>query len=259
MADNDYLTLGRGKVYFDQFKPGTKETSGALFLGNCTEFNLNVDFEELTHMDSTGGFKEEDANAITSRTVGGAITFDKMKPRNLAYFFMGTSTILSQSSGSSTKETFTGVVLGARYQLGVSNAAPTGVRSVSNVVVEDQGGTGSTYTLNTDYTVDAERGIVTILETGTIAADADLDITYDNGATSRTQVISGQAQIEGAIRFEADNPEGKDIDYLLPYVKLRPNGDLALIGDDWMQASLNVKALRLPDRSTVYADGQPYV
>lgn len=259
MAASDYLTLGRGEVHFAPYLTGTRTPGGFMFLGNCPEFNLNVDFEELTHMDSTRGFKEEDASAITSRTVGGSVTFDDMKPENLAYFFMGSSTILTQASGSDGAESIAGAVLGASYQMGVTDANPTGHRQITTVVVQDTAPGVTTYVLNTDYTVDAVRGLVTILETGSIAAGAALDITYSYAAVSRSQVISGQAQIEGAVQFRAYNAEGRDTDYLLPYVKLRPNGDLALIGDDWMSAQLNVKGLRLPNRSIVYADGQPYV
>lgn len=257
MAASDYLTLGRGEVHFAPFLTGTTTPGGFKALGNCPEFNLTIDFEELTHMDSRRGFKEEDASAITSRSVSATITCDHISPENLGYFFMGTTSTLTQSSGTDGALTVASAELGASYQLGVSDANPTGHRSVSTVVVEDTGGAGTTYVVNVDYTVDAARGIVTFLETGNITAGDSIDITYAYAATTRKQVISGQAQIEGALQFRAYNAEGADTDYFMPYAKLRPTGDLALIGDDWMQFQFNVKGLLLPNRSIVYADGQP--
>lgn len=259
MAASDYLTLGRGEVHFAPFLTGTRTPGAYKFFGNCPEFNLTVDFEELNHMDSTRGFKEEDASVITSRTVDSSITCDDMKPDNLAYFFMGSSETLTQGSATATVETIASIEIDGSYQLGVTNAAPTGARSVSNVVVEDTGGAGTTYVLDTDYTLDAARGIVTILATGSIVAGDGIDITFDSAAVSRSQVISGQSQIEGALQFRAYNAAGKDTDYLMPYVKVRPTGDLSLIGDDWMSFQFSVKGLLLPNRAIVYADGQPVV
>lgn len=259
MAASKYLTLGGGEVHFAPFKPGTRIPGGYKFFGNCPEFNVNVSFEELTHMDSTRGLREEDASVMTSRSVTSQITCDEMSPQNLAWFFMGSKQQVTQSSGTATTETIEGVSPGESYQLGVTDSSPTGVKSITNVTVEDTGGAGSTYVLNTDYTVDADRGIVTILESGSIAEASDLDFTFDNEASSRSLVISGKAQAEGAIQFRAYNAEGEDTDYLLPYVKLRPTGDLALIGEDWVSFQFDVKGLLLPKRSVIYADGQPYV
>jgi hypothetical protein len=91
-----------------------------------------------------------------------------------------------------------------------------------------------------------------------IANDADIEITYDRAAKSREQVISGTDQVEGAILFVSTNPEGKKMDYLLPYVRLSPNGDFALKSDEWQQLSLNVEILTADNRSAIYLDGRPY-
>jgi hypothetical protein len=48
------------------------------------------------------------------------------------------------------------------------------------------------------------------------------------------------------------------MDYLMPYVRLSPNGDFALKSDEWQQLSLNVEILKLADYERIYVDGRPY-
>lgn len=256
---SDYLTLGRGEVWFAPFATGTKVAGGYRFLGNCPAFNLNVTIEELTHMDSTQGVKEEDESVVTTRSVGGSIQCDDLRPANLADFFLGESSTVSQSSATSTDEDFLAVEPGYIYQIGVTNATPTGVKSVTVTNVEDDAGTPNVFTVNTDYIIDSDRGTIQIVEGGGIASGTNLTVTYTAAASTYTQVISGRTQVEGALMFKAANAVGKDIDYRMPYAKLRPEGDLALVGDDWISFNFTVKGLLLPNRKVLYADGQPVV
>lgn len=253
-------SLGSGKLYLDRYAPGTQNPTGEFFLGNCPEFNINITSEELAHMQSTGGVKEEDDSATLSVERTASIVCDNVIKENLALAFLGSSSTLTQSSATGEVDTFTSVKQGHEYQLGTSATSPSGVRAVSNVVVTDGAATTpTTYVLNTDYTVDAALGRVAIVKGGGISDLSQIEVTYDVAASSRELVLSGNETFEGALRFLAYNRKGKDRDYFMAYVRVTPNGDLALIGDDWAQIPLSVKVLKKGDLAAVYAEGRALI
>ena len=248
-------TLGRGKVYFSLFKTGTYTPSGYRYVGNTPAFSLNQENETLEHYSSDEGIREKDNEVILQTNVTGSLTMDDIQPENLALFFFGSSSVLAQTSATGQTETFVDVIEGHSYMVGVSDLNPTGVRSLTNVVVK-VGATAKT--LNTDYTLNAELGMITIVEGGGINTGDDVIVEYDRSAKSRKQIISGTDQIEGAVLFESTNEVGERFDYLIPRVKLSPNGEFALKTDEWQQLPISVEVLKVPNKSRIYIDGRPF-
>ena len=250
-------TLGRGKIYLSKFLPGTHTPAGFRYVGNTPSFSLNVNQSKLDHYSSDVGVRIKDKSIVLQVDMTGSLVLDDINSENLALFFFGSQSVLAQTSATGQTETFSGVVQGYAYQLGITAANPTGVRAVSNVAVT-VGGTAKA--LGTDYTLDADRGLITIVEGGGIADAANISVTYDRAAKSRKQVISGTSQIECAIRFEAANPQGEKNDFYFPYVRLAPNGDLGLKTDEWMQLPLTAEILADTsyNRAAIYIDGQPF-
>jgi hypothetical protein len=248
-------TLGRGKIYFSLFKDGTQTPEGFRYIGNTPSFSLNITNDTLDHYSSDEGVKEKDKSIVLQTTSTGTLTCDDIQPENLALFFFGSSDVLSQASATAATYPITGVKQGLMYQIGATDDNPTGVRSISTVIVAH---TSTTYVLNTDYTVDLDLGLLTIVEGGSITDASDITVTYDQAAKSRQVIISGSTQIQGALKYVADNPEGDDIDYLMPYVRLSPNGDYALKGDDWLALALSVEILKLSNRERIYMDGRAF-
>lgn len=120
------------------------------------------------------------------------------------------------------------------------------------------GGTGSGYAVTTDYLFDPATGKFDIVAGGTILDLSDIVVTFSVLASTRNRIISGSTPVEGAMRYVADNPKGDNFDYLLPYVKITPNGDYALKGDEWQQIPFNMEALKPSDgREAIYMDGRP--
>lgn len=152
----------------------------------------------------------------------------------------------------SPTETIESVILGDYYPLGISDNTPAGVRGISNVVVTD----GTVVTMDGNYEVDLDTGLLRILPDAADIVEGDtLTVAYDVAAGTRTMVIGANDTIYGALRFYAFNAEGRQKDYFWPYVKLSPNGDLNLKGDDWQTVGWKFDVLKLNDATgRVYID-----
>jgi len=251
-------TLGRGKVYVSTFLSGTHTPAGFRYVGNSSSFSLNVAQQKLDHFNSDYGIRVKDKSVVLQVDITGNLVLDDINTDNLGLFFLGSQSIVSQTSATSQTESFVGVKQGYIYKLGINSANPTGVRTITNVVVTVS---ASPKTLGTDYTVDAARGYIQIVEGGTIAENATISVTYDRAAVNRKQFVSGTTQIEGAIWFESFNPQGEKNDFLMPYVRLGPNGDFNLKADEWQQLPLTAEILEdsAYNKKAIYLDGQAYV
>jgi hypothetical protein len=253
---NNYV-LGRGEVWFDQYAPGTLTKTGELYLGNTPEWNVSAEADMLDHFGSDRGIREKDASETLQVNRTGSVITDNISAQNVAYFFFGTTDPFTVAGGAIAAESYGPVTLGRSYQLGVTSTNPVGVQQVSLVSVTDVGGT-TTYVEGegNDYVVDLALGRIQILEGGAITAAEMLEISYTVTGYTVERVISGGKPIEGALRYIEYNPAGKSRIWVMPRVKLSPNGDYNLKGDDWQQIPLNVEVLKLGALEAIYIDGQ---
>jgi len=253
MANN--YTLGKGRLFFDPFTPGTKTRSGELYFGNTPEFTLTVESETLDHFDAVNGIRVKDAAVPIEINRTGSFTTDNISPENLSFFFLGTAGTFTEAGATGRVSNLGIVTVGRFYQIGQTAANPGGDRNVTNVVVTDSAGTPATLVLGTNYRLDAETGRIEMI---TAPATAVV-VTYDVAASSRAQVVtSATASLYGAMRFIATNPEGLKRDYYMPNVLITPNGDFALKGDEWQVIGFNVEVLKLNDQTaSIYIDGRP--
>lgn len=249
-------TLGRGEVHFAKFKPGTQIPDGYRYLGNTPEFNLSVQSEQLAHYSMDRGQKTKDKSVTLQTDHTGTFTCDNISLDNLALFFMGSKETVAQASAANVTETLEGITQGLSYQIGVTDASPLGSRKVTINTIA----VGATpLVAGTDYTLDSDRGVITFIEGGTVAIDgSDVDLDVALAATSYDRVISGKDQIEGSIMYLAYNAEGDDLDYRMLHVRIAPNGDLPLKGDDWMSTPFTVEILTPVGKEAIYLNGQPY-
>lgn len=248
-------TLGRGKVYFARFVSG--QTPGPFrYIGNTPEFNLTIESETLDHFSSDSGIREKDDSVPLEVTRTGSLICDDINAENVALFFFGSTQTLTQVAATGQTENFNDVNPEDVFQLGLTTNNRVGTRGVSAVVVTSNP-SGTTYVLGTDYTVDADRGMIAIMRGGAISAGSDITVAFAIDAASSVRVLSGSEPVEGAMRFIEDNPKGDDRDIFLPYVKITPNGDLALKGDEWRQIPFSIEALKPSSGEAIYVDGQP--
>lgn len=259
MAKQNNYTLGRGKLYFARFKPGTTTPGGERYLGNTPEVSFSSDSQRLDHYNSDSGVRNKDASVLLQMDYAGGFSLDDIQFENLAMLFLGNSGVETVAAKTAQTETFTNVMPKLTYQLGTTASTPTGTRNVTVASVKDSTTTSTTYAAGTDYVVDEATGRITILEGTTIPADGGITVEWASEAYTQEFAVSDADTIEGQLRYVADNPMGENIDYLLPWVQITPDGDYALKGDDWQVMNFTLAILKKGDLKAVYANGRPYV
>ena len=254
--DNQNYTLGRGEFHFARFLPGTRTPKHYIYFGNTPELNINVEIEMLDHYDSDHGIREKDDSMTLQVNRTGSLITDNIKVHNIALFYFGSVSVVTTAAAADVEETIEDVVLDASYQLGVTPANPMGLGGLDAADITVEVG-AVVKTVNVDYTVYARTGMIKILSTGTIAAGADVDVTYTVKASTKNRVISGSQPVEGAVKYISFNPKGQQQDYFMPYVKLTPNGDYALKGDEWQQIPFTLDIQKTGNLEAVYVDDEP--
>ena len=254
--DNNY-TLGRGQVHFARFKPGTQTPDGFFYIGNTPEFSLTIESETLDHYSSDEGIREKDDSVPLEVNRTGSLTTDNINPKNVALFFFGSDSIVTQATVASDDELFEAIKAEHSYKLGVTTSNPAGYFGIDETGFAVSDGT-DTLVADTDYTMDFNNGVLTLLPGSTLAVDgADLTVTYAVAGSSRSRVISGSEPVEGAMMYITKNPKGSNSVFFMPYVKITPNGDYALKGDEWQQIPLSLEILKPTAGEAIYRDGTP--
>ncbi|KGJ23761.1 hypothetical protein [Paracoccus sanguinis] len=253
MAHTNNYTLGRGKLYFSPFRPGTTNPAGFRYIGNTPSLSYTATVEKLDHYNSDAGIRVKDASVVLSADFAMQFTTDDISAENVAMFFLNENPeTITQASATGQTETITVGALERRYALGVSDATPTGLQNVSGVTVSN----GATaLEAEVDYQVDLATGTVKFLEGGAVSVGDTLTVSYGVEAATYERVISGSSAVRGALRFVSDNPKGDNFTIYAPCVEITPNGDYELKGDDWQTLSFSVSVEKLAERAAIYRDG----
>lgn len=259
-------TLGRGRVYFDRFTPSqvaagisaSTQGEGERYFGNTTEFNMTSEEEVLDHFSSEGGIRVKDDSVSLQLDRTGTLTTDHIDAANLALLFLSDGATTETQSAATDATYVVTVNKGRFYQVGATASNPSGVRIISTVSVAKGAGFATSVTASGNYEVDETLGRIYILpDAADIPDGTEIEITYTAAAATREQVVSQSQSIYGALRFVSDNPKGTNRDYYMPYVKLSPNGDYNLKGDDWQTMSFTFEVLQKASNiQGVYIDGR---
>lgn len=236
MADENVIeqypyTLGRGKILIKEDGDGDDKW---LDLCNVTDCNITVTTETLDHESSRHGLKKVDKRATTKQSAEGNFILDVPVPENLKIFFMADSiTDASQTSGTvSTAEDYT---------LNFNRWTKMAKEKVSSVVVKDSTET-TTYEEgeDKDYVVDLAAGLLAPIEGGSISDAEDVKVTYDYGDVTIKRVSAATARnIKRHFWFIGDPSDGQ-IEHAKGFCNFAPSGDLAMIGDEWQQFTVNI-------------------
>ncbi len=251
MNDTNNYTIGRGKLYFQP-----EGTNGFLYFGNSPSMSATIEDQSYDHYSSDGGVKEKDFSISLQTNRTGQFSCDNVSTQNLSFFFFGKVNKLTVAAQQGVNETFAKVTQGRYLPLGIADDRPTGYRNVSNVTVKNAAG-ATTYAEGTDYEVESVLGRIKIIVGGTIQDESDIKVTYDVGASTREQTISGSTPIKGSMHYVADNPAGKNFDWLIPNAVIKPNGEFALKSDEAQVMNFNFEMLKVAPKEALYIDGRP--
>lgn len=262
----DYA-LGRGELHFAKYNVETGKYSGYRYLGNTPEFNINVETESLDHFNMDHGVGEKDASVITSSNRTGSIIADEITGPNLALFLFGESSTVAVSAMSATvAEEIPNVELDRSYPLGVTEndgigvlrAIYPGTGATAFTVTNAAGST--TYVHGTDYLFDQRSAMIKTLKAGSIVAGSTIKVNYAEAAYTFESIVSGAEPTQGAIKYISDNAYGKDHDWYLPLVSVRPSGDFALKAEaDWQAMPFELEILRSGSLPAIMIAGRPVV
>lgn len=231
----NYL-VGKGKVYFDRLDANSNST-GELDLGNDPSFALTPENELLEHYSSMEGVKVKDASAIIAANLNGKFTLDEININNLCLALFGDDVeFLNQGDGNVNNEAIVGRS-GRWVKLTYRKL------TAATVVVTNAAGT-VTYTLTTDYIVDATVGRIFVVAGGAIADGQALLIDYTYEQASYPYVSpTTRPVMEGLLRFVGNADFGFDYEVVLWHVKLTASGDINFISDEWAQIEFSFEAL----------------
>lgn len=258
-------TLGRGRLFFDRFTPAqvaagiaaATQGEGERYFGNTPDMSFASSEETLDHFSSEGGIRVKDDSVSLQFDRTGSFATDNIDAKNLALLFLSDAVnTVTQASAVGSLWTVTASP-GLFYQIGSSPSLPTGVRGISAVTVNKGAGFSTLVNAAGNYEIDEVLGRIYVLPGSTdIPAGTPIQVTYTAAANTREQIISKSQAIYGALHFVADNPKGANRDYLMPYVKLSPDGDFNLKGDDWQSMSFSFEVLNKGNLAGVYVDGR---
>lgn len=100
-------------------------------------------------------------------------------------------------------------------------------------------------TQGTDYTWDGKTGRIKILEGGTIALGTAVDIEFSTQAVTYTLLSAFEVpELEGFMRFVSDVPVGSNMELKIWRVSLAPDGEFAMIGEDFSTMSFTGEILK---------------
>lgn len=229
------LMVGRGEAKFNRFDANGAKTQ-IRSLGECSKLFTKVNpstIELYSHL--TGASALYDATSAKT-TIEGGITTKEFHPENLAIAELGATAAWTQSSASRTDAAIAGTVIkGTGLWTGDRKITVTNVKKGATTLV-----------LNTDYTVDADAGIIMILPGTSTLSDGD-SITWSGScaAIASTKIATaGTGQILGELTYTpATDQKGPRWLTVIPRLQFFPNGQTDLIGDDYGEITLDFKIL----------------
>lgn len=211
-----------GRLYFQP----TGEV-GYIDAGNVEDFSYQPEKDYVTHMASADGHRYVDGEQVNTIAERFRFTLNQVAAFNLKLIHLasqGSSVAQSAVTAPAGTATITGVQQGRSYFIGAV-ALDTVTVEVSAV----------SKTAGTDYTIDLNNGIITIIDGGGIADDDDIDLTYGCQAVTH-EVFTGRDEVlkSGSVKFLETNQHSS--------VRLR---EVTFTG--------NLKVVEWPEQSGEYA------
>jgi len=234
-GENPYV-LGRGLVLT---KKDGETTWKDTFHGK--NFKLSITSDSLEHENLRNSVKTVDKEVVTKLKAEGSIDLDVPCVDNLLMYLYGNSAIVdAQTGGVWTAEEFT-VVKPDEWQ-------SLGKRGIVLTTITDDGTPLVPLVEGVDYYIDTVRGLFLPLSTsslvGTIGDKFQITGTY--ATHSKSSIYIGETITKRHIWFKG-NPASGVIQDLKGFCIIKPEGELAFIGDEWQTFTFKLLFQSHPD------------
>lgn len=189
----NYYYSGQGSLYMAERDAATGAPKGFLGVGNVPELSIDIETTEFSHKESESGQRLEDLVITQEKSGTATFTMENVSQDNLAVALWGTTANVAGSS-----------VVGEEHVAYAGKKIALAFPDVSAVVVKNEAG-DTTYTVATDYTVDAKNGTITIVSGGTIVDESNIQVDYTYAASKKLEAFTRAAAPERFLRFEGLN------------------------------------------------------
>jgi len=237
---NTEYFVGNGVVYV---KPYGSTTEGWTQVGDTQRFAIEISQDFIDIYESCTGNRNIAAHVVNQTDWNFVVETLSFSKANLARALYGTPSAVV--GGTVTGED---AVFGA-----VGDAYFTKHPGISAVVVKQA---STTLTLNTDYTVDAGTGVITLISAANLTGSAPytLDVDYTYAGYDK---VAGGTQIMKDYSFKLagiNKVTGKNVVVTIPRVALNMSEATEFLGTD--TAVFSMGGMVLPDGSAAVGDSQ---
>ncbi|MBU1567436.1 MAG: hypothetical protein KJ630_17655 [Proteobacteria bacterium] len=220
--------LGTSNIYIDLLTDEGAQT-GLQLKGNCPNLAIKTDSERKELIGSgRDNFGQVIASVTIPKPASMSFSLNQVDQDMFAMAFFGTNSVLTQASGTLTDAPV--VTIADRF-------VEIGKLMISSVVVENTGGT-VTYVAGTDYEINTRMGMIMALSTGAIATAESVNISCSYAEVNGIK-MSAMTKSNIRIRMVVDGTnfaDGRNFRLTVHRARLAPSGDLAVQGDNFMEA-----------------------
>ena len=201
---SNYYYSGQGSLYVAKRNATTGKPEGFIAVGNVPELTLDIEITKFEHKESESGARLLDLTVVKEKKGKFKFKLENLSLDNLAMGLFGeTATVAGGTVVTGTPESIA-IPMGAK-----SLRFPLAHPDVSTVVVKDSTNV-TTYTLGTDYSVDAKNGVIILPVNGAIvtaagSAATSIKVSYAYASYTNMEAFTSSAAPERWLRFEGMN------------------------------------------------------
>lgn len=219
---NDLYSIPKAQI---MFKPSGEDNY--ILLGDADDVTIEPTVEETQRFSNEGGVRQLAKTVITQVDALLSMTLVQLSDTNRALSLLGLLEYHTQTTVTAHAIDLTAVDHADKIY-------PLEHIDVTNVVVTD-GAELVTYTLNTDYRLDAKAGFIQLINMP-VGADGDLHIEYDAPTIDATDKlakigIASKTENRGALIIRGTNEVGPKVMVQLHDVQIRPSAQRNYIAE----------------------------
>lgn len=234
-ARNEHFKSLQGSLMIARIVDGKRTTIREL--GNQTSVELSVSTDSVTVKETKSGKRADAKTLTTGRTVELTATTNELVPEDVALAFG--AELVTQGSNTITDELLATVVAGESVKLNGVN--------VSALTITDSASTPVELTEGTDYTLDADYGVITFNDTA--AFTSPFKASYTEGEISVSELFSMPDNAEYYVFFKGVDAFGGDpMSFELYRYSPTVDNSMQFINDEVGELTFGGKALIVQDQ-----------